>query len=329
MLANVLISLLILAILFYLTGVDNILRVLFSAKLELIVLAIGVYLILNLAMSYRIKFVLKSIGENVPLFGIVPSNLAGMFASDLTPARIGYFFTAFSLSSKHKIPLDKSVMSILGPQIFDFMIKVVSAGLIFLLITGKFNGGQSLALNFIVLLAVFLVILFSGFLVFYPPLLSRLSFFEKFPMVPRVFRFIRGMHQHSERILSIKWGIIAITFFTWSLKGLEWFLLSRAIGISLFDNVIFDFLSMMCFQAAITIIQFLPIPTLAGAGASEAAFVAVLFFFGVPVGTAVVFGLLTRLLMLTVDVLGLPTILDYLHKHTLDETFDMINKVGH
>jgi uncharacterized membrane protein YbhN (UPF0104 family) len=112
-------------------------------------------------------------------------------------------------------------------------------------------------------------------------------------------------------------------------KGLEWFAIAKALNISVFTEWWQDFLFMMVFQAAITILQFLPLPTIAGAGASEAGFAVILSVFGVPFETSVAFGFLTRLVMIIVDIFSLPVLLDYLHKHGLEKSLAGLSKLSH
>lgn len=320
---NLVVSLVLFALIIYLVGADEISNVVLNARMDLLALSVLFYLALTLIMSFRIKVVLSSMGEKLSLQKIYPSNLAGLLASDFTPARVGYFFTAFSLSSRNSIATEKTIATIFGPQLFDFLIKATSATLLTAMIVSTF-GANGILLNIVLIVCSFTAILFAGLLVFYPPMLDMLSFLKVLPFAGKVFGFLRSMHQHSHRIFSVKWEIVWITLFSWLVKGTEWFLLSRAIGIEIFGDMVQDILFMMVFQGAITIIQFVPVPTLAGAGASEAGFAAILFLFGVPFEQSVAFGLLTRFVMIVADVFSIPVILEYLHKHSLEGTMDRL-----
>ena len=139
---NLSISLAIFVAIFYIIGADKIINSLMHARFEFIILALVAYILVNLLMSLRIKVVLDSISDELSTLKILPSSLAGMFASDFTPARVGYFFTAFSLSSRFKIPLEKTTISIFGPQLFDFLIKAVSASVLFLFLVDKLGAGN-------------------------------------------------------------------------------------------------------------------------------------------------------------------------------------------
>ncbi|MFH1521136.1 MAG: lysylphosphatidylglycerol synthase transmembrane domain-containing protein [Candidatus Micrarchaeota archaeon] len=325
---NLILSFVVFFIIIYVTGIDKILEVLATVKLEFVLLALLVYVLVNLLMSTRIKIVLDSFGDKLTSSQIFPSNLAGMLASDFTPARIGYFFTAFSLSSRFKLPLEKTMIAIFGPQLFDFLIKVTSASILFVFLVDKLGAGNILV-NIVVLLFVLIGVIGAGLAVFYPPFLNYFKFFEKFPFVPTIFAFLRKMHLHSEKVLSVKWPVIGVTFLSWFFKSLEWFILAKALSISIFDDLLLDLGFMMIFQAAITIIHFLPIPTLAGAGASEAGFAAILVVFGIPLATSITFGFLTRFIMIAVDIFSLPVLTGYLQTHNLEKSLGTLTKFKH
>ncbi len=323
---NLLVSLAIFVVVFWLVGAGKIYNTLLRVRPEFLALALVAYSAVTFVMAYRIKFVLAAMGERLSLMQAAPSNLAGLLASDFTPARAGYFFTAFSLSSKFGMATEKTVTAIFGPQLFDFLIKALAAIVLTLLIVSKAGIG-GMVLNLLVVCAALGAILFAGLFVFHPPFLEHFSFAERLPVVSTLFSFLRRMHTHSGRILDLKWGVMGITLVTWVLKAVEWLCISHALGISVTGSLPWDLVFMMVFQAAITIIQFIPTPTLAGAGASEAAFAAVLLPFGVPFESSVAFGFLTRISMIVVDSFSLPVIVAYLHKHSMEGVLERISGI--
>jgi uncharacterized protein (TIRG00374 family) len=328
LLLDFLVSLILFVAVFCLAGAGSIYGVLLGAKLQLIILALLTYISVTFVMAYRIKFVLAGMGERLSLMQVAPSNLAGLLASDFTPARAGYFFTAFSLSSKFGLTTEKTITAIFGPQLFDFLIKVLSAIALVLIIASKFGAG-GMPLDLLLVCIALGAVVFAGLLVFHPPVLKPLSFAERLPMVPALFSFLRRMHKHSGSILALKWSVLLLTLGTWLLKGVEWLCLSRALGISATGNLFWDLAFMMMLQAAITIIQFIPSPTLAGAGASEAVVAAVLLPFGVSFEASVAFGFLTRLNMIVVDSVSLPVMVAYLHKHSMERVLGRISGLRH
>lgn len=317
---NIIFSIIILLILFYFIDVNTLVSILLTANPAYLLLAVIFYFSLNVLMSLRIKVILDALGKCISLKDAVISDFTGMLASDFTPARSGYFFAAFDLSSRLKLPLEKTMISIFGPQMLDFVIKSLCVGILAIFVLGQFSVFEDQSI-YILLSAAFilLVILFFSALLFSRKLLNRFSFIKALPFGKKLFALFHLMQDNSNVLLRKKWAIIGLTLGSWFLKTCEWFCLAKALNISLFDDFLVEFLFIGIFQASITLIHFIPIPTIAGAGTSEAAFAGILFLFGVPVALGVAFGLLTRALMIFVDfILGISNLSVYIEKEKLD-----------
>jgi len=292
----------------YLFDFDRIVSVLAGAKPTYILAALACYVGINLCMAYRIKILIGGMGTDIGYRQAVMSHFAGMLASDFTPARSGYFATAFALS-KNGASMGQSMAAILGPQIFDFSLKVVagSVGVAFVALAFGLEGA-ALAGTVLGILAVLgmiviaiLLVFSSRFLGYFRELLARL------PFGARVYGIFESMQKHSGVVKEKIGFVLGLMLITWVLKGLEWMFLAQAIGMEpAFAYPVFIFY--MCLQPLVTILQFVPFPTLAGAGLSEAGAVGVLFFFGVGAPQAAAFALLTRGLMVFVDLIGLAQI---------------------
>ncbi|MBI2079127.1 flippase-like domain-containing protein [Candidatus Micrarchaeota archaeon] len=321
-LLNIVGSIIIFILIFYFLDIGKVLGVLSYANIPLIILALIAYVLINLIMSFRIKVVLEKLGIKLQIPEILKSNFAGMLASDFTPARSGYFFTAFSLSSRFNLPIDKTILSIFGPQLFDFTIKISSVAILTLLMVSVLGvadmDGFLIAVS---ILIMFSAILFFGLLLVYPPLLEKFAFIKKIAVGRKAFYLFHMMQKNSKSLLEIKWEIVGITITSWVVKGVEWFLLAKAVGISLFSNDLYMIGFMMILQGAITVLHFLPIPTLAGGGTSEAAFVGLLALFGIKPEVALAFGILTRLVMILIDASGIPTIFEYIKDGGIGKLF--------
>jgi len=317
---NILFSIIILLILFYFVNVEWLISILFAANPTYLFLAILFYFILNVLMSLRIKTILKELGNNISLKAAIIADFTGMLASDFTPARSGYFFAAFDLSRRLKLPLEKTMISIFGPQLLEFVIKTLCVGILVIFVLNQFSVFENHTAP-ILLSAVFVlvVILFFSALLFSKKLLSRCSFIKKLPFGKKLFSLFHLMQDNSNVLLKKKWAILSLTVGSWFFKTCEWFCLAKALNISLFEQPLVEFLFIGIFQASITFIQFMPVPTLAGAGTSEAAFAGILFLFGIPLELGLAFGLLTRGLMIFVDfILGVSNLSVYVEKEKLD-----------
>jgi uncharacterized protein (TIRG00374 family) len=290
---------------FWLIGPESLFFALEGANLLFLALAILAYCAMNLLMSLRVSAILGKMGYKIGARQILPSHLAGMLASDFTPARAGYFFTAFSLSQRFKLRIEKTLLAILCPQLLDFLIKVVSAAALAIFAFGPLLPGHPI-IHASIILAFLAGVLSAALLIFHPSALSLLSFLKAAPYAKQIFLLLHRIRAHSGALYYLKWKIAAITLLSWLAKGAEWLFISYSLGISIYGNVFQDFAFMMLFQAAITLLQFIPLPTIAGAGATEAAFAALLLPLGVAPAKGVAFGLLTRIVVLPIDSFGFP-----------------------
>lgn len=302
--AQLLLSLLILAALFYFADASAVFAAIASGKLEFFAYASLAYLCVNLFMAYRMHYLLRLLGAPVAYLDTLRCHYLGMLASDFTPARSGYFAAAFALQ-KRGVNVSKAVASLLAPQMFDFAIKVIGAAAIIALAASVLSLSGSTLLPIAAAFAAiigFIVIIFA--LLFHPSLAAPfLPILQRIPLGNKLFVIVTKLQENSPVVRKSLPTILFISATCWALKGFEWWMLSEAIGMH--ANVPFHpFVFFLLLQPAITLLQFLPTPTPAGAGISEAGAVGILALFGVPLAQAAAFGLLTRAVMLAQDWLG-------------------------
>ncbi len=325
-------ALLFIALLLYFVSPDKVAGVLAKADWRYLLLAALCYVALNLLMSYRIQALLEEVGHKITFRSAVEANFAGMSASDFTPARSGYFFSAFVLSKNDKdnIPIEKTMLAIFGPQMLEFAIKAVALAVLVFVVLGQMGalgmGNPLLVVGPV--LGVFVVIGFFSALLFSPRLLESLSF-VKSVAIGRKFFFLFHMMQKNSKALVDRWVVVlGVSIVTWLLKGLEWFCLARSLGIYITADPLLDLGFYLLLHPTVTLIQFIPIPTLAGTGTSEAAFAGLIALFGVPLDVGVSFALLTRALMIIVDAAGgFRTLMGYAHTQGVSGIIDDINGI--
>ena len=126
---NAAVSLVLVALILNYVGLQQVLAELSGISWPLILVSILCLFLMDLVMSYRIMMLLGDMGARPGFLSILKSHFVGMFLSDFTPSRAGYFATAAVLRYNYKVPSDKALLSIFGPQIFDFAFKVVSGSL--------------------------------------------------------------------------------------------------------------------------------------------------------------------------------------------------------
>lgn len=298
------ISLAIIAAVLYLVDVEKVLAAIAGANPFFILAAFLAYFGINLGMSTRIRVILAEMGHRISAGSALMANFAGMLVSDFTPARSGYFATAFVLTANEKIPLNRSIVSILGPQLFDFMVKVGAGGIAIIYIFHKLNLGEgSLAGMLAGVVALAGMLVFGVLLLFSKRFLVALKLLERLPFGEKIYGELARMQHNATAVKKVIWAILILLAVTWTLKGVEWYFLGMGLGMEPridFHPLIFY----MFLQPLITMLQFIPTPTLAGMGLSEAGAAAILALFGVPMHVAVAFAILTRSLMIIVDLLG-------------------------
>lgn len=274
-------------------------------KIEYFLLASAAYFAINLLMSFRLTLLLSDMKEKIPFLSALRAHYFGMFSSDFTPARAGYFGAAFSLNSRG-VPLSKAISAILAPQLFDFFVKVFSTVVAAAYIASMFGMSGSALLPIAAAVAVILSFMaLIALLVFYPSISSPyLPLLKKIPFGGKLFLLCSKLQENAPVMRKNLPMILSIMAATWALKGFEWWMLWNAAGINaqLPAN---PFLFFFILQPAVTLLQFIPAPTPAGAGVSEAGTVGILLLFGVPAAPALVFGLLTRFVMIAQDWVGI------------------------
>ncbi|MEM3075905.1 MAG: lysylphosphatidylglycerol synthase transmembrane domain-containing protein [Candidatus Bilamarchaeaceae archaeon] len=291
--ANIIISAVLVAALLYLVGVWKVLEQAARIDLFYLFLAILFLFLMDLVMAYRIEVLLKDMGENPSFVDILKCHFVGMLAADFTPARTGYFATAATMRLNYGIKSEKAMLSIFGPQIFDFATKLIGGTIAIFYIAFyvlRTENPWMLMLGAVVMvcfIAVMLLALFSKRFV------SAFSFLEKVPFLSKLYGITTRMQQNSSTIVRKSGFIIFMIAFSWTFKALSWYAVAKAVGITLqidFPELIFYFF----LQPLVTMLEFVPSTTIAGLGLSEGANVFVLSIFGVEPATAMLFALVTR-----------------------------------
>lgn len=320
---NFLITFLVIAAILYFLDFSRLVALFLQAKVEFVLLAFVVYLAVNALMAVRIWELMRGLEVRIPFLEVLRTQFGGMLASDITPARSGYFFTAFSLSAKHKVPLEKSMTVIFGPQLLEFFLKILAGAAVMWMVLERVDvlGGNA-AFAGLFVLAVLAAIGFFGALMFSRGFLEKFSFAKRFSFGRKGFYFFLLMQKHSHILFEKIWFLLGIEAAGWLTKSLEWSLYFWALGLHLSGNFVSDYAFFILFHAFITFLHFIPLPTLAGAGTAEAASAAVLVAFGVPFEAGVAFTFLTRGGMFLVDLLGLPAILEFAREKDLSELFE-------
>ena len=324
---SIMVTVIIVAIITSLIDPSKLIDRLSKTDLLFLSLAILCYLSLNILITLRIKALLEEMGQNVSFFDCLFSHYGGMLASDFTPARSGYFLTAFLLSSQDQGKIEKTLTAIFAPQLLEFLLKVVCTGILTIFLIGRLSGIGSWSLYIMVaIIAIALIVISFLALLFVHGLLEKFSFLKSLPGGKKIYYLFHLMRDNSIHVKNRWKEVLVFTISSWLLKGFEWYFIAQSLGIHIFGSY-YDYLFMLLFQTFLTLTHFLPLPTLAGAGAAEAVGSGVLGLFGVSLESALAFLFITRTLMIVVDLMCLKAIVPLFRKESLTQIIEDINNI--
>src|SRR3990172_9419513 len=290
-------------------GIGSLLTTFTTMKLEHLPLAFLCYFGINLLFTVRLRRVLGREGIKTSFGRTLLAQYAGMLTSDFTPGRSGYFLTPVYLRDQD-VPTSVSLSGILGIQTVEFLFKVFGGvlALVFLIETVNL-----LAINqtLFILSAFGVVLMLVG-----AALLAALSWsqrviklFNRIATSRFLSRFTGGLvgkveeyNQSAQKSRKAIPEIAVFTFGCWILKGLEWYFIGLALGIGQIG-----FLGFFLLHPLVTALGFVPL-TPSGIGFQEGAIVAVFTVLGMDPGQAVAFALLSRVLLIVEDLVGVPQI---------------------
>jgi uncharacterized protein (TIRG00374 family) len=316
---QVVVMVVIFAALLWYVGVGSLYNALLTIKVEYLLLAFLMYFGINLLFTVRLRRVLSKDGVRTSFGKTLLAQYAGMLTSDVTPGRSGYILTPVYLRDQN-VPASKALSSILGIQTIEFLAKVIGGvGAVIYLVefvpaaTWNTLFPQSIAginLGIIVAgLGIGLMLTGAIILALFTWSKRAISLFDRIANSRYLKRFTGGLmgklEEYKESSHSTRRAIPEIsglTFACWILKGLEWYFLGLALGIT---NI--PWIAYFLIHPLVTALAFVPI-TPAGAGVQEFGIIGVLGLLGVAAGPAGVFALLARGLLIVEDLAGVPQI---------------------
>ncbi len=303
-LVNATVSIILIILVMYFSGGIEVLREIKNLDLFYLVLAVVALFIMYLAMAYRMFHLLKTMGVKIKYFDVLKAHFAGMLAADFTPARVGYFSSSLALHYNYRVPSEKAFLVALGPQVFDFITKVLGGSLGILLIASKvieigdpvylYAGVLVLVLMIVIMTLLMFSVRFVRFLRWISSIFKHVPFGNFFlVLVEKLLNMVERMQKHSDVIIKEMWVIIAMIAIAWPAKALSWYFVAKSVGITI-DSGMDEFIFYMLFQPMLTILEFLPTPTLAGMGLSGGGAVLILGLYGIGSAKAAAFALVAR-----------------------------------
>lgn len=316
LIVNAVISIAIVALIVYFVGLEQMINEIKNIDLLMLFLSMFFLFLMDIAMSYRIDILLKEAGIRLKFIDILKSHFVGMLAADFTPARSGYFASAGAMKYNYDVPSEKALLSIFGPQIFDFTLKLVAGTIALFYIAYHFLKIEEWWMLSIGVIAMMLAIAVMILTLFSRRFLDLFSFLEKIPFISRLYAMTKRMQEHSHVVTKKTKEIIIIIAFSWTFKAVSWYFAAKALGITVdteFPEVFFYFF----LQPLITMLEFIPSTTIAGLGLSEGAATIVFPLFGVVAAKAISFALVVRFKTTLVHIIAVPEALRILKKNKL------------
>lgn len=290
---NTIVSLALVGAILHLVGLEDVFAELQNLQIIYIFLSIAALFAMDLIMAYRIQILLEGAGERIPFLQILRSHFVGMLMADFSPSRTGYFATAAAMHYNYKVPSEKALLSIFGPQMFDFLFKIVTGSIAILYLMYVFIGaGDGLILISGVLIISLLVALMT-LILFSRRFLGLFSFAERIPLVSTLYAVTVRMQEKSHVVIEKTPHILGLILLSWNFRALSWYFAAKAVGITL-DTPFPEFLAYYFLQPLITMLEFVPSPTIAGLGLSEGGSTLVFSLFGIAPAKAALFALVAR-----------------------------------
>lgn len=290
-------------------GISSLIATLSTMKLEYFALSFFAYFGINLLFAVRLMRVLKREGYHTSLGKTLLAQYGGMLTSDFTPGRSGYFLMPVYLRDQN-VPTSVSLSGILGIQTVEFLFKVFGGVLALIFLVETVN---LLAINqtLFILSALGVVLMLVGAILLAALTWSQrvIKLFNRIVTSRFLVRFTGGLvgrieeyKQSAQRTRKAIPEIAILTLSCWVLKGLEWYFLGLALGITQIGLLGFFLL-----HPLVTALGFVPL-TPSGIGFQEGAIVAVFTILGMNPAQAVAFALLSRVLLIVEDLAGVPQI---------------------
>lgn len=306
------------ALLWY-VGIESLYKELLNIKVEYLILALGMYFGINVLFTIRLQRVLAKEGIKTSFGKTLLAQYAGMLTSDVTPGRSGYIITPVYLKDQN-VPASKSLSSILGIQTIEFLIKVAGGvGAVIYLVNmvpistwNELFPGDIFGVNIGIIVAIFgIALMLTGAVVLALFTWSHraIGFFNRIANWRFLKRFTGGLigrlEEYKESSYSTQKAIPEILGFTmicWILKGLEWYFLGFALGIT---SIPWE--AYFLIHPLVTALAFVPI-TPAGAGVQEFGIIGILGLLGIAAPLAGAFAIIARGMLILEDLIGVPQV---------------------
>ncbi len=278
------IGVLILAYVIWNLGPEKIGESLTKTRIELFLLA-GVF--------YLINEFFASLALWIPIRGsmrdMMMTHMRGMLYSHATPGRVGYYYTAFSITKRTEKTTSANVGFVTVIQGINFLIKIILC----IIAVIYFFGLQA---HFMIISLLPVSIVAMIILILYTNILNKIV--GKLPLIGRFLNNIERMQKASRELETKKLvQMITVSLISWIFMSAQWYYIAHSIGAEI------DFIIALLLQPLLTTVMFIPVSP-AGLGLTEAGGAVLFNLMGLSEAAGVTFILLVRFNSIIIDSLG-------------------------
>ena len=277
-----------LCILFLYVGFENIIDAIFQTNIFFFILAAFSYLFVQLSATLELKLISRLKFKKIFL-----SHQCGLLLSQITPGRVGYVYTSYSIAKKEKRSFSETLGLLALIQCVMIGIKILSLLISIVFFSFYFQLPEYLFLSILSSIFIFILIFFI--------LYSKASnkFLSKIPALNRFARYLDSMQKAVKTVSkNTIFKMVILDLVGWFFFGLQFYFLSLSLNINL------SFVVCLMLHPLISAVMFIPIsPT--GLGLAESENELIFSLMNLPIGTGVTFLLMFRLNSLIIDFIGL------------------------
>lgn len=297
---QVLIGISIIAFLLYELNAEEVFDVILGINLWYFFLAALSFLVYNIFMTVRVLYLLGQVGRPAD-YRVFFAHMGAMIASDVTPARGGYFILPFLLKRINKTDVTDGMAVIVAPAGLEFILKVAGGFLGMILLFSSVGINRGLFLSLIVAGIMFLAVGAIMVGTMWTKESVSLKILSKIPFFGKFQKDYLRIKEKSYMIKNSLHVIIGLYMICWLLTGLQWFFVGKSLGLDLPYYIYF------LLHPLITLLSFIPI-TPGGIGVMEVGATGIFYLLGVGTTVGLAFSLLARFNSVFVDLIGLSEI---------------------
>ncbi len=262
----------------------------------------------SFAIGFALHGALKSLDAAPPFYATQMANFGGQLLSDITPAKSGYFATPILLNQLKAVPIEKGIASTMAVGAINFFIKATFSTLALIYFLTRIHIDPAMVnamlIGITLLLAGGIGLTIIVWTDYFSTWLQKLS---KIPLIGNIIKKLNNLRatftQNKTALQKSAKTTIPAIIASILLSTASLYILAQAIGLT--QPTFQDLLFMGPLSA---VFMYVPV-TFAGLGLTEAANVFILTSIGAPLEIAIPYTLISRLIGISTDLLGLPPLI--------------------